>query len=266
MATRVDVEVLGADDNKTAISAPLYGYEFVITFATIIVAAAVFFFLVPSNVSVGSISGLAIVLSNFVPLPVSAITMFLNVGLLIIGFLLVGREFGVKTVYTSILLPAVMWVFEVIFPNYQSMTGDQTLDVIGYIVFVSFGLAMLFNRNASSGGLDIVAKLLNKFFHMELGKAMSFAGILSLIGTLFLSMQTFGYWIEDEIGWKFMRPDGSYIVDTGVYDLNRLKSYLTPLVKMIDGKLTVVKGRYEVLRKMLTGKIDEDFRVIKKEA
>lgn len=172
-----------------------------ITFATIIVAAAVFFFLVPSNVSVGSISGLAIVLSNFVPLPVSAITMFLNVGLLIIGFLLVGREFGVKTVYTSILLPAVMWVFEVIFPNYQSMTGDQTLDVIGYIVFVSFGLAMLFNRNASSGGLDIVAKLLNKFFHMELGKAMSFAGmavalssalvydkktvVLSILGTYF---------------------------------------------------------------------------------
>lgn len=177
-------------------------WEFVsITFATIIVAAAVFFFLVPSNVSVGSISGLAIVLSNFVPLPVSAITMFLNVGLLIIGFLLVGREFGVKTVYTSILLPAVMWVFEVIFPNYQSMTGDQTLDVIGYIVFVSFGLAMLFNRNASSGGLDIVAKLLNKFFHMELGKAMSFAGmavalssalvydkktvVLSILGTYF---------------------------------------------------------------------------------
>lgn len=177
-------------------------WEFVsITFATIIVAAAVFFFLVPSNVSVGSISGLAIVLSNFVPLPVSAITMFLNVGLLIIGFLLVGREFGVKTVYTSILLPAVMWIFEVIFPNYQSMTGDQTLDVISYIVFVSFGLAMLFNRNASSGGLDIVAKLLNKFFHMELGKAMSFAGmavalssalvydkktvVLSILGTYF---------------------------------------------------------------------------------
>lgn len=177
-------------------------WEFVsITFATIIVAAAVFFFLVPSNVSVGSISGLAIVLSNFVPLPVSAITMFLNVGLLIIGFLLVGREFGVKTVYTSILLPAVMWVFEIIFSNYQSMTGDQTLDVIGYIVFVSFGLAMLFNRNASSGGLDIVAKLLNKFFHMDLGKAMSFAGmavalssalvydkktvVLSILGTYF---------------------------------------------------------------------------------
>jgi len=139
-----------------------------ITIATVIVAASVFFFLVPSQVSVGSISGLAIVLSNFLPLSVSALTMIMNVGLLIVGFLLIGREFGIKTVYTSILLPVVMGIFEKVFPNNQSMTGDQTLDTICYCVFVSIGLAMLFNRNASSGGLDIVAKLLNKFFRMEL--------------------------------------------------------------------------------------------------
>lgn len=173
----------------------------IITFATVIVAASVFFFLVPSNVSVGSISGLAIVLANFVPLSVSALTMIMNVGLLLVGFLLIGREFGIKTVYTSILLPAVMGLFEIIFPNNQSLTGDQTLDVICYCVFVSIGLAMLFNRNASSGGLDIVAKLMNKFFRMELGRAMSVAGmavalssalvydkktvILSILGTYF---------------------------------------------------------------------------------
>lgn len=177
-------------------------WEFlVITFATIIVAASVFFFLVPSQVSVGSISGLAIVMSNFIPLSVSALTMIMNVGLLIIGFLLIGRDFGVKTVYTSILLPAVMWVFEVVFPNNQSLTGDQTLDALCYCVFVSVGLAMLFNRNASSGGLDIVAKLMNKFLRMDLGKAMSTAGmavalssalvydkktlVLSILGTYF---------------------------------------------------------------------------------
>ena len=157
----------------------------IITFATIIVAAAVFFFLIPSNVSVGSISGLAIVLSNFIPLSVSALTMIMNVFLLIVGFMLVGREFGIKTVYTSILLPAVMWIFEVIFPNNVSLTGDQTLDAVGYCVFVSIGLAMLFTRNASSGGLDIVAKLLNKFFHMELGKAMGMAGMAVALSSAF---------------------------------------------------------------------------------
>lgn len=154
------------------------GKEFVmITAATVIVAAAVFFFLVPSHVSVGSISGLAIVIGNFIPLPISAITMILNVVLLVVGFLFIGKEFGGKTVYTSILLPAVIGVFEVLFPENVSMTADPFLDMICYIFVVSIGLAMLFNRNASSGGLDIVAKLLNKYFRMELGKAMSLAGM-----------------------------------------------------------------------------------------
>lgn len=159
----------------------------IITFATVIVAASVFFFLVPSGVSVGSISGLAIVLANVIPLSVSALTMIMNVLLLIVGFLLIGRDFGVKTVYTSILLPAVMGVFEWIFPNNQSLTGDQTLDVVCYLVFVSFGLAMLFVRNASSGGLDIVAKLMNKYLRMDLGNAMAISGMVVALSSFFVS-------------------------------------------------------------------------------
>lgn len=149
----------------------------IITFATIIVAVAVFFFLIPSHVSVGSISGLAIVLGNFVPLNISSITFILNIFLLIVGFLFIGREFGAKTVYTSFLLPIVLAILEFIFPENQSITNDAFLDVLCYIFVVSIGLAMLFNRNASSGGLDIVAKFLNKYLHMELGKAMSLAGM-----------------------------------------------------------------------------------------
>ena len=150
---------------------------FVITFATVIVAAAVFFFLMPSHVSVGSISGLAIVLGNFVPLKISEITFILNIFLLIVGFLLIGKEFGVKTVYTSVLLPVSLAVFEVLFPEYTSITDDAFLDMLCYVFAVSIGLALLFNRNASSGGLDIVAKLLNKYLHMDLGQAMSLAGM-----------------------------------------------------------------------------------------
>ena len=153
--------------------------EFImITIATAIVAAAVFFFLMPSNVSVGSISGLAIVIGNFVPLQISAITMILNVGLLIIGFLFVGREFGGKTIYTSILLPVIIGILERVYPNNTSITGDPFQDMICYVFLVSIGLAMLFNRNASSGGLDIVAKLMNKFLHMDLGNAMSVSGMV----------------------------------------------------------------------------------------
>ena len=154
-------------------------YEWImITIATAIVAAAVFFFLIPSHVSVGSISGLAIVIGNFISMPISVITMVLNVGLLVIGFIFVGREFGGKTVYTSVLLPVIIGVFEKIFPNNASITADPFLDMICYVFVVSIGLAMLLNRNASSGGLDIVAKLMNKFLHMDLGNAMSVSGMV----------------------------------------------------------------------------------------
>ena len=158
----------------------------ILTAAVAIIAAAVFFFLVPSHTSVSSISGLGIVLSNFIPLPLSAITMILNVLLLIIGFLTCGKEFGAKTVYTSILLPLFIGLFELVFPNFSSMTGSQELDALCYILVVSIGLSILFNRNASSGGLDIVAKILNKYLHVELGRAMSLAGMCVALSAAFV--------------------------------------------------------------------------------
>ena len=158
----------------------------ILTVAVAIIAAAVFFFLVPSHTSVSSISGLGIVLSNFIPLPLSAITMVLNVVLLIIGFLTCGKEFGAKTVYTSILLPLFIGLFELLFPDFESMTGSQELDVLCYILVVSIGLSILFNRNASSGGLDIVAKILNKYLRIDLGRAMSLAGMCVALSAAFV--------------------------------------------------------------------------------
>ena len=151
---------------------------FIITVGTLIVATAVYFFMLPSHVSVGSGTALAMVLSNFIPLPVSVITLILNIVLLILGFLLIGPEFGAKTVYCAILMPVFLGVYEQVFPNQQSITEDPFLDVLCYIFVVGIGLAILFRRNASSGGLDIVAKLMNKFLRLELGKAMSLSGML----------------------------------------------------------------------------------------
>ncbi len=150
----------------------------VITLATVVVAGAVYFFMLPSHVSVGSATALAMVISNFVPLPISVISMIMNVVLLSLGFLLIGPEFGAKTVYSTLLLPIVLGAFEILFPNFTSLTEDPLLDVICYIVVVGFGLSILFARNAASGGLDIVAKIMNKFLGMELGKAMSLSGIV----------------------------------------------------------------------------------------
>ena len=157
---------------------------FVITVGTLIVATAVFFFMLPSHVTVGSGTALAMVLSNFIPLPASVITLILNVVLLLLGFLLIGPEFGGKTVYCAILMPVFLGIYEQLFPNFQSITQDPFLDVLCYIFVVGVGLAILFRRNASSGGLDIVAKLMNKFLRMELGKAMSLSGMLVALSSV----------------------------------------------------------------------------------
>ena len=157
----------------------------VITIGTAIIAAAVYFFMIPGNLAPGSASALALLISNLVPLPVSAITLILNLSLLVVGFLLIGPEFGAKTVYTSIVLPGFMRVYEVLFPNFQSINQDPLMDMICYIMVVSIGLAIVFSCNASSGGLDIVAKLLNKYLRMDMGQAMAMPGMVVALSSIF---------------------------------------------------------------------------------
>lgn len=149
-----------------------------ITLGMTIVSAAIYFFMIPGKVVAGGVSGLVLVLSHFLPLPISVMTLILNVILLILAFLFIGREFGTKNIYTSLLLPVYLGIFETILPNQTSLTNDTILDSLCYVLLISLGTAILFNANASSGGMDIVAKLLNKFFHMEIGKALSLAGIV----------------------------------------------------------------------------------------
>lgn len=205
----------------------------ILTGAVAIIAAAVYFFLVPSHASVSSISGLGIVLANFVPLPLSAITMILNVVLLVIGFLTCGREFGAKTVYTSILLPAFIGLFERIFPNLGSLTDSQELDVLCYILVVSVGLSILFNRNASSGGLDIVAKIMNKYLHMDLGKAMSLSGMcVALSAALVYDKKTV---VLSVLGTYF----NGLVLDHFIFDQN------------IKRRVCIITGKEEELRRFI---------------
>ena len=210
----------------------------VIVVGLAIVAAAVFFFMLPSHVSVGSASALAMILSNFIPLPVSVITLIMNIFLLIIGFLFIGPEFGGKTVFCAVLMPGMLWVLEQVFPNFQSLTQDPVLDVVCYILTVSVGLSILFSRNASSGGLDIVAKLMNKYLRMDLGQAMSVSGMLvalasalcydkktvviSVLGTYFGGILTdhfiFGLNIKRKV--CIISPKVDQIVDFILHDLH----------------------------------------------
>lgn len=144
-----------------------------------IVAVSVYYVMLPGGFVLGSLSGLVIVLVHFIPLSVSALTFILNVILLIIGFLFIGKEFGGKTVVASVLLPAYLAIFERVTPEVTSLTGDMLTDMLCFLLLLCFGQALLFNINASSGGLDIVAKLLNKYLYMDLGKAVTIAGFVT---------------------------------------------------------------------------------------
>ena len=160
-------------------------YFSTIFFGTFIIAVGVYFFMNPNHIISGSISGLAVVLVNFVPLSLSAMTLLLNIICIILAFLFVDKTFGTKIIFISVLLPALLFVFEILFPNPGSPTGNIALDVVGMIVVICYGQAFLFNANAASGGLDIIAKIMNKYLHMDLGKSIIIAGMVTVASSYF---------------------------------------------------------------------------------
>lgn len=186
----------------------------IITFAVGIVAAAVHFFMMPSKVSVGSATALAMVLSNFIPMPVSIITLIMNIFLLILSFILIGPEFGGKTTYGAILLPVILRIFEMLFPDFQSLTQDPLLDTMCYILIVGVGLGMLFTYNASTGGLEIVAKLMSKYLRMDVGQALSISGILVALSSALCYDKEIV--VLSVLGTYF----GGMLVDHFIFDIN----------------------------------------------
>lgn len=153
----------------------------IMTAGSFLVAAAVNLFMVPGGFVFGSVSGLSVVLTHFVPIKISVMNLLLNLFFLIIGFLFIGREFGGKTVYTAVMIPVGMFILEEVLPITESLTNEKWLDMICCIFLVSAGQTLLFQVNASSGGLDIPAKILNKYFHMELGTAVGLVGIITVL-------------------------------------------------------------------------------------
>lgn len=155
-----------------------------ITAGSMLIAAAVGFFMVPGDLVLGSVAGLAMVLSQVLPLRVATLNMILNILFLLLGFIFMGRSFGAKTVYASVLYPALVWGIDMVLPDLTSMTGDTWLDLLCFIFLVSAGQAILFHVNASSGGLDVPAKILNKYFHIDIGKAVTVCGLVTVVSSV----------------------------------------------------------------------------------
>lgn len=147
-----------------------------INLGLVLTAAGIHFFKVPNNFATGGVSGLAIVIRHFSPgISVGPLMLAINIVLLAAGFALIGATFGSKTVYSSFALSGMVWVLDKVFPLSKPLTGDMMLELAFAIILPAVGSAIVFNQNASTGGTDIVAKVLNKLTSIDIGKALLLA-------------------------------------------------------------------------------------------
>lgn len=163
---------------------------FIMTLGMFVAAAGVYYFLVPSKLVVGSISGLSIVIGTILQnlgmtIKVSNVVLIINAFLLVLAFLLIGKEFGAKTVYTALILGPLMDVWEMICPytnllaeGQTSVMGDLWFDLVTFVLILSASQAIMFSINASTGGLDILAKIVNKYLHFDIGVSVTIAGVM----------------------------------------------------------------------------------------
>ena len=162
----------------------------IMTLAMTIAAAAVYYFLMPSNLIMGSITGLSMVLTDIcgiigIPMKVSWMVTSINAILLVLAWFLIGKEFGAKTVYTALILGPLLEFWEKVMPYEKlmepgttSVMGDIWFDLICFVLILSISQTILFHINASTGGLDILAKIVNKYLHFDIGTSVTVAGAI----------------------------------------------------------------------------------------
>ncbi len=158
----------------------------ILTLGMIITASSIHFFLVPSKLIVGSITGLAIVINLLTSIGIPVLLFIINAFLLILSYFLIGKEFGIKTIYAALVLSPMVAILEKLYPMEQSLMQDQWLDLLCFVLLLSFAQTILFRRNASTGGLDIMAKIVNKYFHVDLGLSVSIAGAIICFTAIFV--------------------------------------------------------------------------------
>ncbi|MCF0151630.1 MAG: YitT family protein [Firmicutes bacterium] len=210
----------------------------ILTLATVTCSAGVYFFEIPAQIPIGSVSGLSLILSQLLPLTVGQINVAINCTLLILGYLLIGKEFGLKTVYTSLVLSISLLGFEKLFPNHVSIMNDRVLDIIVAIVIASLMQTILFQLNASSGGLDIVGKIIQKFFRVDLGKAISTAGLV------IAATAVFAYDLKTAILALVFTYFNGIVLDNFIFGMNEKK------------KVCVISAQYKEISRFILDNLD----------
>lgn len=155
-----------------------------ITIGILLVAISVVYFFEPNNIAAGGITGLAIVINHYIPfISIGPLVLMMDAVLFVIALIVLGAKFGAKTIYSSVLLSVSMWLMQTFIPI--NITNDLMLATIFGTLISAGGMAIVFNANASTGGTDIIAKILNKFFHIEIGKSLLMVDFLvTLLGAI----------------------------------------------------------------------------------
>lgn len=161
--------------------------EFIlITIGMTMVAAGLYFFLMPGNLAIGGANGLAIVINHWMPsVSIGLLMIIINIILFILGFLVIGTSFGIKTIYAGLGTSVVVSLFEKLVPINSTVTSDIILQMFFGVFISAVGMGIVFNQNASTGGTDIIAKILNEFFGIDLGKGVMLADLIIIVGATF---------------------------------------------------------------------------------
>ena len=173
------------EPNESRLKALLRDYG-ILTLAVLFLDVGVYFFKFPNNFSFGGVTGISIVLNRLIPWSASSYNFAINMLLLIVGFVFVGRDFGIKTVFVSILSSSVLSLLEKYYPMSAPLTNEPVLELIFAIVLPAVSAAILFNVGASGGGTDIIAMVLKKHTSLDIGKALFCVDLLITVGACFV--------------------------------------------------------------------------------
>jgi len=193
----------------------------IITVGTLLMTLGVYLFEFPNRFSTGGVSGIAIILGDVVRfLTPAQIVVILNVFLLIVGFLILGKSFGVKTIYASLLMSVTLNVLEAVYPMTGTLTQQPMLELFFDMILVSLGAALVFNEDGSTGGTDIVAMILKKFTKLNIGKALFAVDCLVILGALAVFGMEIGMFSLFAIAIRML------VVDNAIEGFNASKFFL----------------------------------------
>ena len=190
-----------------------------LTISTLIMAVGIYFFKFTNNFTFGGITGIAVLVAKFLPISASDFSFVVNILLLIIGWIVLGKSFAEKTTYSTILLSVSLSLLERIYPMSHPLTNEPLLELIFAILLPALGSAILFNIGASSGGTDVIAMILKKYTSVDIGKGLMISDLIfTLAGFLVFNVKTGLYSLFGLI----MR---SALIDNFIESFNRSKYF-----------------------------------------